>query len=192
MTKEDIVSVPDQILRRPSQKVTVIDDEVHKLVKNMISSTVDWEKSRGGQEIGVAMAAVQVGQPYKVIIVRQANEESNQPDYVVLINPEIVKTEGELSAEAEGCLSVPDIYGKVRRYPKVKIEAQNLEGDHIRITAEDFLARLLQHEIDHLKGKLFIDKVADEELFKIQKDGKLKPLTPDEVKQYRLLWYRHS
>jgi len=77
----------------------------------------------------------------------------------VLINPKIVSTSKETEIDYEGCLSVPDVYGKVERYKKIKVDATDISGDRIKIKAQDFFARTIQHEIDHLDGVLFTDRV---------------------------------
>ena len=97
---------------------------------------------------------------------------------MTLINPEITKYEGEIEEDFEGCLSVSDLYGKVKRHNKVRVKALNGQGKEIRITAEGFLARVLQHEVDHTNGILFIDHIRDSKdaFYKLEDDGKLKPL----------------
>ncbi|HUC19959.1 MAG TPA: peptide deformylase, partial [Candidatus Polarisedimenticolaceae bacterium] len=100
-------------------------------------------------------------------------DNKEQKSFGVFINPEIIKQEGELEESMEGCLSVPDIYGSVARYTKVKVRALNLNGQPIRITATGFLARVLQHEIDHCEGRLFTDHVHDaDKLFRLGANGK--------------------
>jgi peptide deformylase len=101
------------------------------------------------------------------------------------LNPEITKFEGELEEDYEGCLSVLNVYGKVPRYNKIRIKALNENGQEIRIKAEGFLARVLQHEIDHLNGKLFIDLIEDntEAFYKITDEGKLEKLPYEQVQK---------
>lgn len=175
MNRNDIIHLPNEKLRQRSVKIGLIDESIRKLAQDMITATLDWESTRP-HEIGVALAAIQVAQPYRVVVVREDFEDRDNPAYAVFINPEIVKHEGEPETDMEGCLSVPDVYGKVARYPKVKIKALNLNGKEVRLTAKGFLARVFQHEIDHTKGKLFIDHVKnDKDLYKLQDDGKLTP-----------------
>jgi peptide deformylase len=109
---------------------------------------------------------------YRVVVIREDFEDKDQQAFAVFINPEIVKHEGEPEEAMEGCLSVPDVYGKVKRYPKVKVKALNLQGQEVRLTATGFLARVFQHEIDHTNGLLFVDHIKDPgKLYKLEADG---------------------
>jgi len=179
MTKQDIIQIPNPILRQRSKRIGHIDESVRQLAEDMITATLDWEASRP-HEVGAALAAIQVAQAYRLIVVRQDFEDRGNPGFAVFINPEIVKAEGEPESDIEGCLSVPDIYGQVLRYPKVKLKALNLDGREVRLTARGFLARVLQHEVDHTKGMLFIDHVkSPDDLFRLQTDGKFTPAGSD-------------
>ena len=156
----------------------------------MKAVTIDWDESRD-HEVGVALAAVQIDKLYKIIVVRTDYNDKQNHDFTVFINPEIVKTEGEISEDFEGCLSVPNIYGKVPRYPKVKVKALNLQGKEFRIKAEGFLARVFQHEIDHCNGLVFIDHIKErpEAFFQLDENGKLQPLNYEQdVKENTILW----
>ncbi|MDD2353162.1 MAG: peptide deformylase [Candidatus Caldatribacteriota bacterium] len=133
------------VLREKAMPVTKIDDEIKELVNNMIETMY--------AEGGAGLAAPQVGVSKKIIVI---DTEDKGP--IVLINPEIVKREGETSEE-EGCLSVPGIYSPVKRSYSVTVEAIDLDEKKIQITREGFLAIALQHEIDHLEGYLFIDRL---------------------------------
>lgn len=180
MKKEDIIALPNPILRKHSSRIGHVDDSTRKLAEDMITATLDWEHSRP-HEIGAALAAIQVGKAYRVIVIREDFEDRDNPSFVVLVNPEIVKQEGAPESDMEGCLSVPDVYGKVDRYPKIKVKALNLDGKAVRLTANGFLARVLQHEVDHTKGQLFIDHVkSPTDLFRLQDDGKFTPAVPHE------------
>jgi peptide deformylase len=111
--------------------------------------------------------------------------------FMTLINPEITKYEGEIEEDFEGCLSILDTYGKVRRHTKVKVKALDGNGVPIRISAEGFLARVLQHEIDHINGIVFVDHIKDksEAFFRLSDSGKLEALDYDsEIKDSQLLW----
>jgi peptide deformylase len=176
MTKDDLIHLPNPLLHQRSQRVGHIDDEITKLAEDMITVTLGWEATRQ-HETAAALAAVQIAKPYRVIIVRNDFDNKDDKSFGVYINPEIVKVEGEPVEDMEGCLSVKDIYGAVARYPKVKIKALNLEGQPIRITATDFLARVFQHEIDHTNGMVFVDRVEDpKKLFRLEEDGRFTPL----------------
>jgi peptide deformylase len=169
--KDDIIALPDTRLRQKSKRVGHIDESTEALAQHMISSTLDWEESRE-HEFGAALAAIQIAKPYRVVVIRNDFEDKAKKSFGVFINPEIVKTEGEPEEAMEGCLSVPDMYGKVARYPKVKVKALNLMGQPVRVTATGFLARVFQHEIDHTNGMLFVDRVKDpQKLFKLEADG---------------------
>jgi peptide deformylase len=176
--KEHIIALPDDKLRRKSLRVGHIDESTERLARNMIAATLDWERSRQ-HEFGAALAAIQIAQPYRVVIVRNDFEDKDDKTFGVFINPEIVKTEGEPIEAMEGCLSVKDIYGSVARYPKVKVKALNLMGQPIRITATGFLARVFQHEIDHCDGLLFVDRIKDSsKLYRLEADGNFTKYEP--------------
>src|SRR5690606_18356754 len=180
--KEDIITLPNPHLRRRSKKVGVIDDQIKRLVSDMELATLDWEDSRE-HEVGVALAAVQIDNLYRVVVVRNNFDDKNDRTFITLINPEITKLEGEILEDFEGCLSILDTYGKVPRHSKVKVKALNIHGKQIRITAEGFLARVLQHEIDHTNGVVFVDHIKDKKdaFYHLSDDGKLVPLDYDEV-----------
>jgi peptide deformylase len=189
MTKDDIISLPNPHLRQKSKRVGVITDEIRQIVTDMESATISWDESRD-HEVGVALAAVQVDHLYKIVVVRNNYDDKSDHTFTAFINPEIVKAEGELIEDYEGCLSVPNVYGKVKRYSKVKIKALDLDGKEFRVTAEGFLARIFQHEIDHTNGMVFIDHIADDPnaFYQLKDDGKLAKLDYDDVKQNSLLW----
>jgi peptide deformylase len=153
-------------------------------------ATIDWDQSRE-HEVGVALAAVQIDRLYKIVIVRNNYEDKDNHEFTVFINPEITKAEGELVTDFEGCLSVKNVYGKVPRYPKVKVKALDLSGKQFRVTAEGFLARIFQHEIDHTNGMVFIDHIKDnpKAFYRLNDDGKLEPLDYEkDIRDNSLLW----
>jgi peptide deformylase len=181
-TKDSIIVLPNSHLRQKSQRVAIITPEVRAVIKDMIDATVDWENSRP-HEVGVALAAIQIDQPYKIIIVRHNFDNKDDKTFHVFINPEIMKLEGKLEEDYEGCLSVKDIYGKVSRHSKVRIRALDQNGAVIRVKAEGFLARVFQHEIDHIDGKVFVDHLRDkpEAFYRLTDDGKLEPIKYEEA-----------
>ena len=190
MTKEDIITLPHPSLRQKSSRVHVITDETRQLVDDMIKAALDWEDSRP-HEISAALAAVQVNRLNRVVIVRSDFEHKETREFTPLINPEIIKYEGELVADFEGCLSVKNIYGNVPRHDKVRVKALDIDGNEIRIKAEGFLARVLQHEIDHLHGKVFIDHIQDKKdaFFTLDSKGELKALDYDkDIANNQELW----
>ena len=186
-TKDDIITLPNPHLRQRSKKIGVISDELEKLVAEMEAATLDWEDSRE-HEVGVALAAIQIDKPMRVVVVRNNFDDKKDRGFLTLINPEITKFEGEQEEDFEGCLSVKDLYGKVKRYTKVRVKALNSHGKEVRITAEGFLARVLQHEIDHTNGVLFIDHIKGQPdlFYHLKKDGKLEPT--DYEKATKGLW----
>src|SRR5258708_6532248 len=157
--KDKIISLPNPRLRERSKKVTGLSDEVLQIIEDMKAATLDWEASRP-HEVGVALAAIQIDQPYRIVVIRNDFDNRDDKGFVVFINPEIVKREGEIQEDYEGCLSIQDIYGKVPRHAKVRMKALNEQGREVRVRAEGFLARVIQHELDHLRGKLFIDLIS--------------------------------
>jgi peptide deformylase len=190
MTKDDIISLPNPHLRQKSQRVGLITPEIRQIVDDMKAATLDWDASRK-HEVGVALAAVQIDQLYRIVIVREDHSDKKNHNFTVFINPEITKHEGQIVDDFEGCLSVPNIYGKVPRHSKVRVKALDLDGREFRVTAEDFLARIFQHEIDHTKGKVFIDHIKDdvEAFFRLNDDGKLTTLDYEkDIKNNPDLW----
>ena len=189
-TKDSIITLPHPDLRKRSKKVGLITDEVTDLIANMESAVIDWDNSRD-HEVTVALAAVQIDQLYRVVIVREDFDHKTEATYTALINPEIVKYEGDITFDYEGCLSIRSVYGYVPRHDKVRIKALNTEGNAVRFSATGFLARVLQHEVDHTNGKLFVDHIKDdpEAFFILTDKGKLEPLDyKKEIKDSKILW----
>jgi peptide deformylase len=118
-------------------------------------------------EVGVAIAAIQVGVPLRMTVVK------NENDYLAIINPEIIKHSKEEMEDNEGCMSVPKKYGPVKRYKKIKVKGTDLDGRKIEIKAEGFQARVLQHEIDHMNGKLFLNRVDEKNIYTLTDTGNL-------------------
>jgi peptide deformylase len=190
MTKDDIIALPNPHLRQKSQRIGIITPEIRQIVADMEAATIDWDQSRA-HEVGVALAAVQIDRLYKIIVVRNNHDDKTDHTFTVFINPEITKFEGEVKEDFEGCLSVPNIYGKVPRHTKVRVKALNLDGKSFRVTAEGFLARIFQHEIDHTKGLVFIDHIQNktDAFFRINEAGKLEPLDYEkDIKDDPILW----
>lgn len=190
MTKDDIITLPNAHLRERSAKVQSIDDATTQLIDAMTAAALDWEASRP-HEISAALAAVQIDALQRVVIVRSDFEDKESDEFTTLINPEIVKYEGKLVEDYEGCLSVKDVYGKVPRYSKIRVKAINTEGQEVRFKAEGFLARVIQHEIDHTNGIVFIDHIKDspKAFYHLDDKGELEPLDYDQhVKANSILW----
>jgi peptide deformylase len=190
MPNQKIITLPDERLRQKSSRVHIITDETRSIVKDMVDFALKWEESRP-HEVSAAMSAVQIGIMQKIVIVRNDLEDKNSKDFITLINPEIVKFEGSVYEDFEGCLSVADIYGKVPRYSKIRVKALDINGNDIRFKASDFLARVIQHEIDHTNGVVFIDHIKDQKdaFYQLDKDGELESIDYDsKIKNNRLLW----
>jgi peptide deformylase len=190
MTKNDIISLPNPHLRQRSQKVGIVDEQIKNLIKGMKLATIDWEESRE-HEVGVALAAVQVDQLYRIVVIRNDFDNKDDHTFTVFINPVITKYEGAIEEDYEGCLSVPDVYGKVPRHTKVRVKAIDEDGKEFRVTAEGFLARIFQHEIDHTNGIVFIDHIKDDPkaFFKLKDDGHLQELDYEkDIKANSILW----
>ncbi len=188
--KYKLVTVPNPVLRQTSKRVGIVNEHTQEVIQAMEASMLKWETSRK-HEVGVALAATQVGELLRIIIVRNNFDDKNDRTFSVFINPVITKFEGTMIEDFEGCLSVKDIYGKVPRYSKVRVKAKDLTGREFRVTATDFLARIFQHEVDHTNGKLFIDHIKDmpDAFYRLLPDGKLEKLDYDnEVKNSRILW----
>ena len=190
MTKDDIITLPNPHLREKSAKVHVITDKIRDLVDIMTSAALDWEDSRP-HEISAALAAVQIDELERVVIVRADFDNKKSREFTALINPEIVKYEGEIIKDFEGCLSVKHIYGNVPRHSKIRVKAIDIDGNEIRFKAEGFLARVVQHEIDHTNGIVFIDHIKQETkaFYKLDAKGELEPLNYDaHIKDNSILW----
>jgi peptide deformylase len=141
-----IVKDPDPILRKKSKPVTKINRSIHKLLDDMAETMYDAD--------GVGLAAPQVGVLKRVIVIDTREEDG--PGLIEMINPEIVEYSGT-QIGPEGCLSIPDLNGEVRRHKKIRVKGLDRHGNEVEMEAEDFLARVFQHEIDHLNGILFTD-----------------------------------
>lgn len=190
MKKEDIITLPNTHLRQRSNRVHVVTDDILQLIKDMTDASLDWENSRP-HEISAALAAVQIDRLDRVVIVRSDFDDKAIQEFIPLINPEIVKGEGPMITDYEGCLSVNGFYGKVPRFSKVRIKALDISGNEVRIKAEGFLARVLQHEIDHTNGVVFIDHIRDQHdaFYRLNDKGELDPLDYDTyVKDNHDLW----
>lgn len=190
MNKENIITLPHASLRQRSKKVGLVSDEIKKLITDMEAATLDWEDSRA-HEVGVALAAVQINSLLRVVVVRNNFDNKKDRTFQVFINPEITKYEGKLVEDYEGCLSIKDIYGSVKRYEKVRVKAIDENGQPVRLTAEGFLARVFQHEIDHTNGIVFIDHIKEDSgaFFRLDEKGHLEPLDYDtDIKNNADLW----
>jgi peptide deformylase len=190
MKKSDIITLPNPNLRTRSKKVGIITDDIKAIIAGMQAATLDWEASRD-HEVGVALAGVQVDKLLRIVVIRNDFDNKDDHSFSVFINPVITKYEGAIEEDFEGCLSVKNIYGKVPRYTKVRVKALNEDGQEIRVTAEGFLARIFQHEIDHTNGVVFIDKIKDspESFFELTESGNLQQLDYEkDIRTNSILW----
>ncbi|MEM6712728.1 MAG: peptide deformylase [Pseudomonadota bacterium] len=148
MAIRDILILPDKRLREVSKSVDVITDDIRTLVEDMYETMYDAP--------GIGLAAIQIGVPLRVVTTDcSPREEEAEP--LTLINPEILDTSGEMVPYEEGCLSIPEYYDEVSRPENAKVRYMDLEGETHEIDVSGLLAVCIQHEIDHLDGKLFID-----------------------------------
>ena len=185
-----IITTPDARLREKSEKVRKIDDGILKVISDMRKLSLDWEADHP-YELSAAMAAPQMGVNKRIIIIRDDMEDKKNGSFTALINPEVIRTEGKIKKDYEGCLSVPSIYGMVPRATKVKIKAKLEDGTEVRIKATDELARTLLHEIDHLDGILFIDHIkgVKDAFYEMNKKGELVPVDYDtKIVDNKKLW----
>ena len=190
MKKEKIITLPNPHLRQKSKKVSFVTPEIVKIVDEMTQVALDWESSRP-HEISAAISAVQIDQLEKVAIIRSDFDDKKIRDFTALINPKIVKFDGEIISDFEGCLSVPDVYGKVPRYDKIRVKALDINGKEVRFKADGFLSRIIQHEIDHVNGIVFIDNIREvkDAFYKLDEKGELQPLDYDKyIKSNNILW----
>ena len=167
MTLLDILTYPDKRLRNKAMPVADVDEEVQNIIADMAETMYSAP--------GMGLAAIQVGIDKRIIIYDISGPE-DKPKLEVLINPEIVESEGAQLSESEGCLSVPDYRSDVKRYERVKVEALDRNGQPVHIETDGLHAIVLQHEIDHLDGILFIDKISalKREIYKRKVKKKLK------------------
>ena len=151
MSKLKILTYPDNTLRNPTRELDNIDGDVQNMIDQMSAAMY--------AAPGVGLAAIQVGWGRSVLIY-DISPSDDGSDLQVLINPRIIDQEGEILSENEGCLSVPEFRADVKRYSSILVEAVDREGRPLTLEADGMLAIVLQHEIDHLKGKLFIDHIS--------------------------------
>lgn len=145
-----VVKWPDPVLARRGAEVTVFDDELKTLVDEMFESMYVAQ--------GIGLAAPQIAVSKRITVI-DVSFKKNPEEKLALINPEIVHAEGK-QVEEEGCLSLPEIREKVTRAERVKVRAQDVNGEWFEVEGDELLARALQHEIDHLDGVLFIDRLS--------------------------------
>ncbi|MEX0853426.1 MAG: peptide deformylase [Bauldia sp.] len=171
MAKLDIITLPDRKLRMKSAPVERLDDDLRRLMDSMLETMY--------AAPGIGLAAIQVGEPLRLVTVdvAQREDETAEPNPLFLANPEIVWTSDERVTAEEGCLSIPEYFAEVERAARVRVAFLDRAGKQQEIEANGVLAVCLQHEIDHLDGKLFIDHLS-----KLKRNMVIKKFT----KQQRL------
>ena len=176
-----IVKYPHPALRHKAEPVTALGKDIELLVGGMLELMYRHE--------GLGLAAPQVAAPVRVLVMNFAADPDRKDHEFVAINPVIVEASKQIVDDREGCLSFPELYAKVRRARKVRVQAYNLKGELYEMTCEDLPARVWQHEIDHLDGTLFIDKMGmvgrlnsrkylkqfEEEYAEAQRKGEIPP-----------------
>ncbi len=159
MTVRTIATLPEPVLRRKARNVTTFDKNLQTLIDDMIETM--------REAPGVGLAAPQVGVSERVIVVEYyENEEAEEAEdetrkkVWVMLNPEIVKASEEKVIGVEGCLSIPTLVGEVERHAAVQVKGLNRRGQPMRVKAQGWLARIFQHEVDHINGVVFTDRAA--------------------------------
>lgn len=163
----EVLTYPDRFLGRPTKPVENIDGKLQKIIDNMAETMYDAP--------GAGLAAIQVGFDKSIIVFDTLPGETEKSLHV-LLNPEIIESDGEIISENEGCLSVPDFRSDVKRSSIVLVEGIDREGNPVKIEVEGYLSIILQHEIDHLNGILFINRISSlkRELYKRRIKKKLR------------------
>lgn len=151
MTLLKIREYPDPILRRETKQITAFDEKLQKLAADMADTMFDAP--------GVGLAAPQIGEALKFIVVDTAKQTGKEKSYLAMVNPVITHAEGK-QVDEEGCLSVPELTSNVQRFKKITVSYQDLQGNPQEMTVEDRFAVVLQHEIDHINGILFLDHLS--------------------------------
>jgi len=162
----DIITLPDRKLRLVSDPIERIDDDLRRFADQMLETMYDAP--------GIGLAAIQVGVPRRLIVldVAQREDETAERDPVVMINPEILSRSDEMSVREEGCLSIPEYYAEVERPASLRLRFLDRDGKSREIEAGGVLATCIQHEVDHLDGKLFIDYLS-----KLKRDMVIRKFT---------------
>ena len=176
MAKLDIITLPDRKLRMKSTPVERVDDDLRRLMDSMLETMY--------AAPGIGLAGIQVNVPRRIVTIDVAKreDESAEPEPMFLINPEILSSSDERATAEEGCLSIPEYFAEVERAASVRVAYLDRDGKRQEIEADGVLAICLQHEIDHLDGKLFIDHISklkrDMVIKKFAKQARLGPKPP--------------
>jgi peptide deformylase len=155
----EVLVYPDPVLRRGGQPVTKFDGDLQKLAEQMMEAMY--------AEGGVGLAAPQVGVEWKLLVLNPAGDKKDRTGELVLCNPKITKKKGREFGE-EGCLSFPGIHAEVERWVDITLTYQGLDGKEGTLTASGWLARIIQHELDHLDGVLFVDRLTASDKLRVK------------------------
>lgn len=166
----EIVYYPHPALRWKSQPIRQINDEVREVVREMFSLMYAHR--------GIGLAANQVGLPWQLFVLNLTGDPEQKDEEYVFINPEIVKRKGSEEGE-EGCLSLPKLYGDIRRAAQIIVQAYDLDGQGFEMTLDELGARCFQHELDHLEGTLFVDRMSD------SKRREIEPVLEEFASEFR-------
>jgi len=160
-----IITYPDKLLKSISKEVTVFNDQLHSVLDNMFETMI--------QSNGIGLAAIQVALPLRLLILCIPDDEGEQSadNILEILNPTISNTKGTTTYQ-EGCLSVPGFYEDIERFETLTLTYQNRHGEHCTLEANGLLAIAIQHEMDHLEGKLFIEKLTYNRRKKFEKEFK--------------------
>jgi peptide deformylase len=173
MSVLEIITPINPLLRQPAREVRALTPKIQHLIDDMI------ETMRAAPGVGLAAPQVAVSQRVIVVEFAEPPEEPDapppEPELYVLINPEIMRESGERVSAVEACLSIPGFAGQVERHAAVTVKGINRQGDEVKIKAEGWLARIFQHEIDHLDGVLFIDRA--EEVWRVEPEQEAEALS---------------
>lgn len=161
----EVLTYPDKRLYQKSKNVEKFDENLHKFLDDMYETMI--------AKKGIGLAAIQVGKPLRALVINLLNEEGIQDknDLIEIINPEILEKNGEITYQ-EGCLSVPEFFEDVTRSSDIKVRFQNRFGELVELSASELLAVCVQHEMDHLDGHLFIEKLSYSQKKKFSKEYK--------------------
>lgn len=151
MSKLNIITLPDPLLKKVSEPVEQVDDELRQLMDDMLETMY--------AAPGVGLAAIQVAVPRRLIVMDTARDDEEKRPFC-MVNPEIVELSDELRLHEEGCLSIPEVYAEVERPAGCRVQFINREGNRQELEAEGILSTVIQHEVDHLNGVLFIDHIS--------------------------------
>ena len=173
MSIKKILVEPNKLLRQVSQPVDEVNKEIQKLMDDMLETMYSAN--------GIGLAAIQIGVPKNLVVIDLLTKEKKK-DPMFFVNPKILKKSSKMSKYEEGCLSIPNLFAEVKRPSECEIEYLDYEGNKKSLKATGLLATCIQHEIDHLKGILFIDYLS-----KLKRDIILKKLSKQKIEQKRLV-----